>query len=107
MLKEVLEGIKTFTEFAVKPLIGIAAASAFLLFAPATIQATVGTTAFVQTYRSWIGALFVASCAFLLAHLIGEIHDWIGIAMLTRMTSRNERRKMERLEPDEKKRLRL
>jgi hypothetical protein len=106
MLKDVLDGIKTFAEFAVKPLIGIAAASGFLLFAPATLQATLGTTTFIQTYRSWIGTSFVVSCAFLFAHLIGEIHDWIRIAIATRMTSRNQRRKIERLEPDEKKHLR-
>jgi len=59
-------------------------AACVLLFAPESIQASLGISTFVENYRSWIGAVFVASGALLISHL--------GAYFVSKVTAWNKKR---------------
>jgi hypothetical protein len=59
-----------------KYLAPIALASGFLLFSPAHYLITLGLDTFVNSYRSWIGLVFVISAALLIASLFQLVWSW-------------------------------
>jgi hypothetical protein len=78
VIGEVQEAVKAFGEIAVKPLLAVSAASAFLLFTPAPWIGALGMTKFVVEYRSWVGVAFVISLAYLFAHAALSTFDVSG-----------------------------
>jgi hypothetical protein len=80
VIGEIQEAVKTFGEITVKPLLAVAVATAFLVFSPTSAIVALGMIKFVDGYRSWLGAAFVLSIAYLLAHAVvsslGGIAEW-------------------------------
>jgi hypothetical protein len=106
MLKEIVDGLKAFGELAVKPLLAIAIASGFFLFAPALVLDPLGATKFVHDYRAWFGIAFVGSSTYLLAHLIVFVVGIVDARMMNRAIEDERRKWLETLLPGEKLRLR-
>jgi hypothetical protein len=62
--------IADFLKLAPKILLGVSFGSAFVLFAPDSLEQKLGILAIRDGYRPWIGILFILSVALCLSHLI-------------------------------------
>lgn len=96
------EAVKTFNNLAVKPLLAVALASALLLFAPASLIATLGATSLLSAYRAWIGFSLIISSAYLLAHGVVFLATKVRDASHDRAIQKVRLGHLRSLTPDEK-----
>ncbi len=94
--------LEAFRKLAPVPLLALGLASAALLFTSDSVAGTLGILEFRNSYRGWIGAVFLVTWSYLAAHLVW----WLRRKLIEHLEHRRRRRVREsflkKLTPEER-----
>lgn len=85
-----------------KTLVALSIATAILLFSPVATLRTIGLDVFVGSYRPFIGALFIGALSLSAVSGLGALLTFINPWLVEAYWVRTGRKRLQRLNPEEK-----
>ena len=78
MLSDITKSLLEFLKLAPRYLLAVIIVCAIFLFAPASFPQTIGITAFVESYRQWIGFVLICSFGVWVVAITTSASEWRG-----------------------------